>query len=213
MIYPTKDCKYDLSVWCGNFRELEGGLAELSEKVDTIPQVDIAKVGQILEVEEVDESGKPIKWKAVNKSVTDRDLFEIRVANSDFYKNVKLSKTGVEEVLDGAGVTGFISTAGASKIKVTYSVLDFTMGSAVVEYDNDDNFVTRSVFFNGLAEEPMQKDYEATILLKPNTTRIRISVNKIDDSFCEIAFYDRAINEYFYSKDEIDAMFRDMLQT
>lgn len=31
MIYPTKDCKYDISVFCANFHELDGRVAELEQ--------------------------------------------------------------------------------------------------------------------------------------------------------------------------------------
>lgn len=31
MIYPTKDDKYNLDVWCENFREIEGDIRKLKE--------------------------------------------------------------------------------------------------------------------------------------------------------------------------------------
>lgn len=210
-----------------------------------------ASVGQILEVEEVDENGVPTKWKAVDKladveglvEITDGEptkestvmilnpnaeeinlytaeeidaivsefrenqSFDFLVSNAEFKKGYKLSATGEEEIKAEGGVSSYISVAGASKIKIIYSTLDVTKGTSVVEYDNDDNFVTRSTIWTNSAEEPIIKDYEFIILLNPNTKRIRISLNELSDVFCNITFYNLPINRYCYSRDDIDAMF------
>lgn len=61
MIYPTKDCKYDVSVWCQNFHEIE---ANLGKKID---KPSVAKVGQMLVVKSIDENGVPLEFEFVEQ--------------------------------------------------------------------------------------------------------------------------------------------------
>lgn len=81
MIYPTKDCKYDLSVWCGNFHELE------ANKIDK-PLV--AEVGQVLVVKAVDEKGFPTEFECVdNVAQKDRVIVlqenSVQIAYNDYF--------------------------------------------------------------------------------------------------------------------------------
>lgn len=60
MIYPTKDCKYDVGVWCSNFHELEAGLT------GKVSKPGVAKVGQVLAVKSVDEEGVPVEFESAD---------------------------------------------------------------------------------------------------------------------------------------------------
>lgn len=75
--------KFDFPAWTGKYsygRQVtrndkvtilsnDGVLKQLDEKFipDSIPKVSTASVGQILEVKEIDDEGKPVSWKAVEK--------------------------------------------------------------------------------------------------------------------------------------------------
>lgn len=84
MIYPTKDCKYDVGVWCQNFHEIDGRLASLegdtatSVLVNTVSGENVCVNGTV----EAPFSDIKLYGKSVQETVPGNNLY-----NSSFRLN------------------------------------------------------------------------------------------------------------------------------
>lgn len=184
-------------------REVIGALS-VDEIPNNIPKVTTASVGQILEVEEIDEDGKPIKWKASDKSEgIEIDLSEY-VKNTDYATSTKAgivtvpSAFGVQIYNGGlrinAATNSDVDSKNSSK-PITPSNLDYAIKSGLttntLEWTDEEKKAARELIGAGTGsgggfEGTVVESVEQTTTSTESGGKNIVTVTKTDGSTNEV---------------------------